>query len=415
LNLERVLAIAMDRRGPFTRGELMEETGLSAPTIGSLAEHLIQSGLVRDLGAGPSRGGRRPTFMEFNARHGYVAGIDLGPTRTRLAIADLRGERLVERVVPTPNHGPTSLLTRLAAEVRAMLRQVHVPAERLLAVGAGAPGAVDPKSGTVVALAPNLKGWSEVPMGRILKRALDAPVAVENDVNLAILGERWRGAARGHDTCAFITVGKGIGAGIVVNGELHHGHHFLAGEIALMCMGPQFVDTDFGSRGCLEELAGLKALAARWPHPARRNNGKQWVGELFEAADAGDRNARKAVDDAVTLIGIATANLSVVIDPSLVVLGGALVAEGTQVVERVQKIVERIVPTPPRIVLSELHEEAPLWGSLLIAMTEARRRLRRNLSPVRPPADSGTSKIVDLSDRALSSTPQARRGRPKSA
>lgn len=382
LNLDRVLAIAMDRRGPFTRGELMEETGLSAPTVGSLAEHLIKSGLVRDLGAGPSRGGRRPTFMEFNARHGYVAGIDLGPTRTRLAIADLRGERLVERVLSTPNRGPAPLLSRLATEVRAMLRQAHVPAERLLAVGAGAPGVVDPKSGTVVALAPNLKGWSEVPMGRILKRTLETPVVVENDVNLAILGERWRGAARGHDTCAFITVGKGIGAGVVVNGNLHHGHHFLAGEIALMCMGPQFVGTDFGSQGCLEKLAGLKALAAGWSHPAKRN-GKQWIGELFEAAESGDRGARKTVDEAVTLIGIATANLSVVLDPSLVVLGGALVAEGRQVVDRVRKIVERIVPTPPRIVLSELHEEAPLWGSLLVATTEARRRLRRTLGQLR--------------------------------
>ena len=381
LNLDRVLAIAMERRGPFTRGELMEETGLSAPTVGSLAEHLIKSGLVRDLGAGPSRGGRRPTFMEFNARHGFVAGIDLGPTRTRLAIANLRGERLVERVVPTPNRGPAPLLSRLATEVRAMLRQAHVPAGRLLAAGAGAPGVVDPKSGTVVALAPNLKGWSDVPMGRILKRALDAPVVVENDVNLAILGERWRGAARGHDTCAFITVGKGIGAGIVVGGDLHHGHHFLAGEIALMCMGPQFVGTDFGSQGCLEKLAGLKALAARWSHPPR--NGKPWVGELFKAADSGDRSARKTVDEAVTLIGIATANLSVVLDPSLVVLGGALVAEGRQVVDRVRKIVESIVPTPPRIVLSELHEEAPLWGSLLVATTEARRRLRRNLGQLR--------------------------------
>jgi glucokinase len=382
-NLERVLAIAMDRRGPFTRGELMEETGLSAPTVGSLAGRLIKSGLIRDLGAGPSRGGRRPTFMEFNARHGFVAGVDLGPTVTRLAVADLRGELLGHRVVPTSNRGPSALLSNLANEVRAMLRVAHVPPERLLAVGAGAPGVVDPKSGRVVALAPNLKGWSEVPMGRMLKRSLGAPVVVENDVNLAILGERWKGAARGHDTCAFITVGKGIGAGIVVNGALHHGHHFLAGEIALMCMGPQFVGTDFGSQGCLEKLAGLKALAARWPHPAKRGNGKEWIGELFDAARSGDRSARAAVDEAVTLIGIATANLSVVIDPSLVVLGGALVVEGSRVVEDVCRIVERIVPTPPRIVPTELHEEAPLWGCLLMATNEARRTLRQRLGRLR--------------------------------
>jgi glucokinase len=360
----------------------MEETGLSAPTVGSLAGRLIKSGLIRDLGAGPSRGGRRPTFMEFNARHGFVAGIDLGPTRTRLTIADLRGEILAERAVPTPNQGPAALLSSLAKEARALMREAHVPAERLLAVGAGAPGVVDPKSGTVVALAPNLKGWGNVPMGRLLRRSLGAPVVVENDVNLAILGERWRGAARGHDNCAFITVGKGIGAGIVVNGRLHHGHHFLAGEIALMCMGPQFVGTDFGSQGCLEKLAGLKALAARWSHPAGRN-GHRWIGDLFEAAESGDPVARKTVDDAVSLIGIAAANLSVVLDPSIVVLGGAFMREGKTAAADVRRIVQRIVPSPPQIVLSELHEQAPLWGTVLIATDEARRRLRHRLGHLR--------------------------------
>src|SRR3954469_5628286 len=114
LNLERVLAVAMERPGPFTRAELIGVTGLSAPPVGSLSAHLMKSGLVRDLGAGPSRGGRRPTFMEFNARHGYVAGIDLGPTHTRLAVADLRGDRVADRVVATPRgRGAVSLLARV--------------------------------------------------------------------------------------------------------------------------------------------------------------------------------------------------------------------------------------------------------------------------------------------------------------
>ena len=93
LNLERVLNVAMDRPGSFTRAELIEATGLSAPTVGSLTADLIRHGVVKDLGTGPSSGGRRPMFMELNARHRYVAGIDLGPTRTRLAVADLRGTR----------------------------------------------------------------------------------------------------------------------------------------------------------------------------------------------------------------------------------------------------------------------------------------------------------------------------------
>lgn len=384
LNLERVLAVAMDHPSRFTRAELIQATGLSAPTVSSLVSHLIRRGLVRERGTGPSRGGRRPAFMEFNARHGFVAGIDIGSATTRLALADLRGERVAVSAMPTPSElGPAALLGQVVAGVRDLLVHAGVSPGDLLAVGAGAPGAVDRGRGVVVALAPNLKGWSNVPVGKKLEAALGAPVVVENDVNLAILGERWRGAARGHDTCAFISVGTGIGAGIVVEGELHRGHRFLAGEIALMCMGPQFVEADFGTHGCLETLAGLKALAARWPRTAF-GDPDRWVAHMFEAAQGGDRQATLAIEEAATLIGIAAANLSLVLDPSLIVLGGPL-AQGRAFVEKVQQTVGRIVPVPTEIVASTLDKEAPIWGSLLVAMAEARERLRLRLREVSVP------------------------------
>jgi predicted NBD/HSP70 family sugar kinase len=379
LNLDRVLTFAIEQTRPFTRAEVIDATGLSAPTVGTLCAHLIRRGVVSDLGAGPSRGGRRPAFMEFNARHRFVAGIDIGPTKTRLAVADLRGEPLERRVVATPGERePADVLSQLAGDLRRLLSDARVPVNRLLAVAAGAPGVVDRERGIVVAFAPNLAGWSQVPMANMLRRALSAPVVVENDVNLAILGERWRGAARGHDTCAFITVGTGIGAGVVVNGHLYHGRHFMAGEIALMCMGPQYVNTDFGSRGCLETLAGLKGLAARWSRPDLVP-ADGWVRALMDAAIGGDEDARCVVNDTTTLIGIATANLSIVLDPSLIVLGGALFAQAPELVEDVRRVVSRIVPTPSAIVLSELDKDAPLWGSLLVATTEARQRLRQQL------------------------------------
>jgi predicted NBD/HSP70 family sugar kinase len=253
-----------------------------------------------------------------------------------------------------------------------------VPVSRLLAVGVGAPGAVDPAHGVVKALAPNLKGWNEVPVASLLRRAVGAPVFVDNDVNLAILGERWKGVARGHDTCAFITVGTGIGAGIIVKGELHHGYHFQAGEIALMCMGPQFVESDFGARGCLETLVGLKALEARWTRHAS-SEGEPGAKGLIEAAQAGDRKARSILDETVTLIGIAAANLTLTLDPSLIVLGGAFITQAPHTIDEIRRIVARIVLTPSGIMQSTLGESAPLWGSVLLAMSEARQRLRTQL------------------------------------
>ena len=377
VNLERVLAAAIAREGPFTRGELIAITGLSAPTVGSLSSALIREGLLTDLGAGPSRGGRRPSRMEFNARSGFVAGIDLGPTRTRFGLADLRGGLIAHRIVPTPrDRRPAVLLAALARDLRALMDEMDVPANRLLAVGAGVPGVVDLGRGMIVALAANLDGWSRVPMAKILSDRLGAPVVLENDVNLAVLGEHWKGAARGHETCAFLSFGTGIGAGIMVNGHLHHGHHFLAGEIGLMCMGPEYAGAGSGPRGCLETLTGLRALKSKWR--PRESDRADWIPRLFDAAKSGDPTARETVDLVAQYIGIATANLCGVLDPSLIVLGGALLARG-DLLEPVRRIVGRIIPMPATIVTTSLDKDAPLWGSLLLAMTEARERLRHQL------------------------------------
>jgi glucokinase len=391
LNLQRILAVAMELPGSFTRGALIEATGLSAPTVGNLTTDLIRRGLLIDLGTGPSRGGRRPSFMQFNARHGFVAGIDLGASRVRLAVADLRGDVLDQRVVTTPRESdPDALLSRVADDLQGLLGKRQVPLGRLLAVCAGAPGVVDRDQGTVTALAHNLEGWVRVPMAGILERELGATVLVENDVNLAVLGERWRGAAQGHDTCAFLTFGTGIGAGIVVNGRLHHGHHYLAGEIGLMCLGPQHLAEGQSPQGSLEMSAGLRALAERWM-AGGANDVEESVGDLVEAARTGEGRARDLLHEVATLLGLATANLSLVVDPSLIVLGGSLILRADSLADEVRRIVGRIVPRPNQIVVSQLGDEAPLWGGLLVAATEARERVQRPLRQVRPRAHAAAS------------------------
>ena len=373
-NLERLLAVAMSFPGPFTRAELVAATGLSGPTVGSLASRLTACGLMTDLGTGPSRGGRRPSLMTFNARHGFVAGVDVGPTRTRLAIADLRGDRLAHRIIPTPSEvAPQAALRKIAESVRELISEAGVPPRRLLAVGAGAPGVVDLNHGTVV-LAPNLEGWSDVPMRDCLQRELGAPVLVENDVNLALLGEHWKGAARGHDTCAFLFVGTGIGAAVLIDGKLHRGHHFMAGEIAVMCMAPEYVHVSYGTHGCLETLAGLHALAARWPQA--QGDPDSWLPRLFEAARSGNSEAGTAIEETATLLGIAAANIGAVVDPSMIVLGGALFANAAPLVGRVRAVVQRISRAPIEIGLAALGKEAPLIGCLLLAATSACDRLR---------------------------------------
>src|SRR5262249_22677557 len=169
LNIDRVLRIAVDRENAFTRAELIQATGLSAPTVGSVTSNLIEKGVLNDLGTAPSRGGRRPGLMEFNSRHGYIAGIDLGPTRTRIAVGDLRGRQLGMRIVATPlGQGPERMMQQLIDVLRGVMTEAQAPAARLLALVVGAPGPVDLGTGTVL-YAPNLDGWEQVPLRAMME------------------------------------------------------------------------------------------------------------------------------------------------------------------------------------------------------------------------------------------------------
>ncbi len=402
VNMDRVLAAAMARPGPLTRAQITAATHLSPPTVGSLSAALVKLGLLSELGRGPSTGGRPPHAVQFNARFGVVAGVVLEEATTRLAVADLTGETLAAAEAPTPpDDGPEPMLRWMAEQVRALLTDPQVPPGKpLLAVAVGLPGAVDRGRGTVVGLMPGFRSWEDLPVASSLERQLGARVVVENDVNLAVLGEHWRGAAQGHDTCVFVSLGVGIGAGILIGGELHRGHHSLAGEIAVMCMASEAVSENFGSRGWLETLVGLDTIVRRW-RPDATGEPREEARSLLQAAQDGDPRALHALGEAATLIGMAAAHVSLVIDPSLLVLGGPLLADGGELLGRVRAVVSRINPRPPRVVRSALGEQAMLTGSVLVATQEARGRLRGLLRDPRNPhktvAAKGPTALADVS------------------
>jgi len=274
------------------------------------------------------------------------------------------------------DEGPERLLAWMSGQIRTLLSTTGVAQGRgLLAVTAGLPGAVDRERGTVVGLMPGFRNWENLAVGAYLEELVEAPVVVENDVKLAVLGEHWRGAAQGHDTCAFISLGVGIGAGILIGGDLYRGHHSLAGEIAVMCMAPEHLTCDFGTRGCLETLVGFDTILHRW-QPEATNDAKDVARALLRAAQTGDESARRIIGESATLIGMAAANLSLVIDPSLLVLSGPLVEPGGDVLERVRTVVSQIIPRPPKVVCSALGDGAMLSGTLLVATQAARGRLR---------------------------------------
>jgi glucokinase len=275
------------------------------------------------------------------------------------------------------------LLTKTVAEaVTHLLRQHRIPAKRILEVVAGAPGVTDVAAGRVLS-APNLTDWHDVPFRDMLQRELRIPVTVENDVNLGALGEGWRGAAQGTGNFVFLAVGTGVGAGIVLNHALHHGAKWSAGEVGYMLLpGLPSDPLRADQLGALEGVAGGKSIEESWSaqsDPADRSK-RIKATEIFELATTGDSEAGGLMMSVAHYLAMAITNLSLVLDLSVVVLGGG-VGEHPALLEAIRRKLENNEFAKPRLVMSSLGGEAQICGAIWLALRtcEANGFRRRSL------------------------------------
>ncbi|MFL6448064.1 MAG: ROK family protein [Bryobacteraceae bacterium] len=331
---------------------------------------LLRRNLVIELGQGSSNGGRPPGLLEFNTRHGYVVGVDIGGSSIRVALADLKGSvvgRWNARL--KADRSPRVVTETVADAITQLLRQHKIPVKRVLEVVAGAPGITDVAAGRVLS-APNLTHWHEVPFRDILQRELRMPVTIENDVNLGALGEGWRGAAQGAGNFVFLAVGTGVGAGIVLNHELHHGAKWSAGEVGYMLL-PGLRSDPLGADelGALESVVGGNSIEESWSNSAEPvdRSKKMKATEIFDRAALGDSNARLLMTSVAHYLAMAVTNLSLVLDLSTVVLGGG-VGEHPALVEAIQRELEANEFARPQLVISGLGGEAQIWGAIWLAL-----------------------------------------------
>jgi glucokinase len=382
-NGARILDIVR-RHGPISRASLARDTRLSAPTVSALVDDLVRrKGLLRLAGIGESSGGRRPVMVEFRSDYGYVVAVDLGSTTTRFALADLQGRVLQRRQDRTPCSSRGAVITRLTHGIRTLFAEAGLDLTTLFAIGIGAPGMTDVARGVVISAA-NLKGWTNVPLRDLLQAEFRVPVVVDNDVNMAALGELWSGCAVDQRNFVFVALGAGVGAGIIVDGRLHRGSHWYAGEISHMNLEYRCWEEDFGEQGYLESRAGAAAIARLGERAlgARRKGsraGGSLTARVFEAAREGHGPAQRVVEQVAVYLGTAIANIVTVLDPTLVVLGGGVSQVGDQLLDPVRNVVARIVPNCPDIRLSALGDEAQLHGSLYSVLQVAEARLLERL------------------------------------
>lgn len=284
-----------------------------------------------------------------------IVGIDLGGTQVRVALADGHGRiGEVARVDTIELDGPAGMVAWAREQANLLARGAPIEI-----VGIGVPGPCDPRTG-ILTNPPNLAGWpAGVPLGQLLGEAFGVPVRLENDANLAAVGEFRRGAGRGSRNLAYVTWSTGIGCGLIFDGKLYSGTNGTAGEIGHMVLDREGPPCMCGMRGCVEAYASGSSIARRAGRPAR---------EVFAAAAAGDAGSTAIVEQAALMVGLALLNLANLVDPEKIVLGGGITASWHLIEEALGRpIRESPFVTPsrrPAIVRAELGGDVGLVGAV---------------------------------------------------
>lgn len=375
MNREQVLTTLRDF-GPMTRPAISKATGLSKITVDAVATELLLEERVAEAPEPPTGSpGRRARLLSFRDDSAHVAAIDIGATRAKIGIADLSGTFVAQESVDlTGSETGAEIVDAVRASLRRAVGAAGLTLDEIRALCIATPGIVDPATQRVT-LAPQLPDWDDIDLVAEMSFIGDAPIHIENEVHLAVVGEQWRGAARGSDDIAYVHLGVGVGLGIVKGSALIRGAHGGAGEIGyLPLIGIRGEDYP-GTTGRFEWLVGGGAYQRAARDLVAGGGGTALVelaggspsridaALIYHAAEKGDPDAAAIVDHILTYTAAGIASVVAILDPGLVIIGGGISQAGQFMLSRLDERVRALVPLAPDLALAGLGNDAALFGA----------------------------------------------------
>jgi len=359
-NLNKGLVLkSIEENSSISRADIGKLIGLTPPTISDIVKDLIERDIVREIGKGDSSGGKKPILLKINSKAAYMIAVDLGGENgIRVGLLDLSYNIVKEKFGPKiESLNGQKLKNSLSVILKDFIKEINIPKEKILSICIGVPGIVDYKLKKVT-VAPCLN-W-EISLEDLTLKEIGIPIVLENDVNLMALGEKTKGIAQKINNFVFVGERTGIGAGIIINRKLYKGANNAAGEAGYLLIDSKYNPKNNRDYGCLEKLASYKIIVEKMKEKTGKNIR---VIDVFKMAAEEDNVAQGIVKEALKFLAYGIGNISCVLDPELIIIGGGISILPPSFLEEMKMNIRKIIPFAPKMVFSKLGEDGILIGA----------------------------------------------------
>ncbi|MBA9028715.1 ROK family transcriptional regulator [Peribacillus huizhouensis] len=376
-----VILNTIRKKGGISRADIAKTTKLTPPTVSNLVKELLETEMIIETSLGVSSGGRKPTLLTLNSDMFHVIGLDIGSHHLKIILTDINGRIRKKQIHPIPdsitNEG---LLDLMITSIYAIQKNEQIDRNKIIGIGIGMHGIVDVDQGVSV-FAPNLK-LKNIGIKDALEKEFQMVVQIENDARAMSLGELWFGNGHGDDSIVCINVGRGIGAGIIINGQVFRGEHYISGEIGHMAIDLNGPKCTCGNYGCLQTFASGPAIVESLKKELKlgessilSNKENEIDGEvIYQAALAGDLLSKNILNKAGRYLGVGVTNLIHTVNPKRIVISGGVSNAKEFILESVKKTIEQRALTDSakqtEVIISKFGADATVMGAIALILAQ---------------------------------------------
>ncbi|WP_170063675.1 ROK family transcriptional regulator [Clostridium liquoris] len=359
MNKKTILSL-IGKQKIISRAEISNITHLSKATVSSIVEELLKENIILEQGEGVStkQGGRKPINLVFNPSAGYIVSIDIGAYKCLMAICDLCGNILFKNSIIVKQSEDT--LNKIMKAVKELIEGSGLK-HKIIGIGMGIPGITDIENGVAISV-PELS-WKNIQIKNIFEKEFGTRVYLDNDVNMALLGEKWLGNATRYKNFVFINIGYGIGGGIMINNKIYRGSNYTAGEFGYLVLTNEALNM---KRFTLDEYGYLESVASGSAIEKRMHSSSK---EIFEKANNGDPRAQSVLCEMIDNLSMGISNIISILNPEAVIIGGGVSKAGNQLLLPLKEKIYRLSPFKSNIELSLLGDEAGVIGCAATVLT----------------------------------------------